>query len=88
MLNYFIIIQPRSNIFKMFDSLMLLTSGQLAYFGPAKTCSSYFRDLGFPIPADYNVADYLSRKHTTFVDGLLLFTDLIIYSRPYNEATR
>ncbi|GAA5809512.1 hypothetical protein MFLAVUS_002921 [Mucor flavus] len=51
--------QPRSNIFKMFDSLMLLTGGQLVYFGPAKTCSSYFRDLGFPIPTDYNVADYL-----------------------------
>ncbi|KAI7893449.1 P-loop containing nucleoside triphosphate hydrolase protein [Mucor mucedo] len=51
--------QPRSNIFKMFDSLMLLADGQLVYFGPAKTCSSYFKDLGFPIPADYNVADYL-----------------------------
>lgn len=51
--------QPRSNIFKMFDSLMLLTGGQLAYFGPAKTCATYFRDLGFPIPTDYNVADYL-----------------------------
>ncbi|KAG2200876.1 hypothetical protein INT46_006438 [Mucor plumbeus] len=51
--------QPRSNIFKMFDSLMLLASGQLVYFGPAKTCSNYFKNLGFTIPIDYNVADYL-----------------------------
>ncbi|KAI9478275.1 MAG: P-loop containing nucleoside triphosphate hydrolase protein [Benjaminiella poitrasii] len=51
--------QPRSNIFKMFDSLMLLTNGQLAYFGPASSCSTYFKDLGFPVPTDYNIADYL-----------------------------
>jgi hypothetical protein len=44
----------------MFDSLMLLASGQLVYFGPAKTCSNYFKNLGFNIPIDYNVADYLS----------------------------
>ncbi|ORE01971.1 hypothetical protein BCV72DRAFT_62338 [Rhizopus microsporus var. microsporus] len=51
--------QPRSNIYKMFDSLMLLSAGQLVYFGPTNSCSSYFRDLGFSIPADYNIADYL-----------------------------
>ncbi|KAI8064852.1 P-loop containing nucleoside triphosphate hydrolase protein [Gilbertella persicaria] len=51
--------QPRSNIFKMFDSLMLLANGQLVYFGPTKSCSAYFKGLGFPIPTDYNVADYL-----------------------------
>lgn len=64
-INTLIYMQPRSNIFKMFDSLMLLASGQLVYFGPAKTCSNYFKILGFTIPTDYNVADYLSMFITT-----------------------
>ncbi|KAG0190293.1 hypothetical protein DFQ28_002243 [Apophysomyces sp. BC1034] len=51
--------QPRSNIFKMFDSLMLLAGGQTVYFGPAEATSQYFHDIGFPVPTDYNVADYL-----------------------------
>ncbi|KAI9311577.1 hypothetical protein BX666DRAFT_1996467 [Dichotomocladium elegans] len=51
--------QPRSNIFKMFDSLLLLSGGNTVYFGPANQTSQYFRDIGFPVPKDYNVADYL-----------------------------
>ncbi|CAO3663470.1 unnamed protein product [Rhizopus stolonifer] len=51
--------QPRSNIYQMFDSLMLLSSGQTVYFGPTVSCSDYFRNLGFSIPTDYNIADYL-----------------------------
>ncbi|CAO3587711.1 unnamed protein product [Absidia cylindrospora] len=51
--------QPRSNIFKLFDSLMLLASGKLVYFGPANTTSHYFSSLGYSVPSDYNIADYL-----------------------------
>ncbi|KAI8990981.1 hypothetical protein BDF20DRAFT_811457 [Mycotypha africana] len=51
--------QPRSNIFKMFDSVMLLAHGQMLYFGPTSFCSGYFKSIGLPIPNDYNVADYL-----------------------------
>ncbi|KAI8372254.1 P-loop containing nucleoside triphosphate hydrolase protein [Choanephora cucurbitarum] len=51
--------QPRSNIFKMFDSLMLLANGRQVYFGPTRSCSDYFKSLGFTVPADYNIADYL-----------------------------
>ncbi|CAO3693920.1 unnamed protein product [Umbelopsis ramanniana] len=51
--------QPRSNIFKMFDSLLLLANGNTVYFGPAKTASQYFVSIGYPIPPDYNIADYL-----------------------------
>ncbi|KAI8060331.1 hypothetical protein BC940DRAFT_350622 [Gongronella butleri] len=51
--------QPRSNIFKMFDSLMLLANGEPVYFGPVLSASSYFSDIGYPVPSDYNVADYL-----------------------------
>ncbi|KAI8369430.1 uncharacterized protein BYT42DRAFT_110213 [Radiomyces spectabilis] len=51
--------QPRSNIFKMFDSLLLLAAGQMVYFGAVNDTPRYFRDIGFPVPEGYNVADYL-----------------------------
>ncbi|KAM3584453.1 hypothetical protein VKS41_003267 [Umbelopsis sp. WA50703] len=51
--------QPRSNIFKMFDSFMLLANGHTVYFGPAKSASQYFVSIGYPVPKDYNIADYL-----------------------------
>ncbi|KAJ2956478.1 hypothetical protein NQZ79_g7657 [Umbelopsis isabellina] len=51
--------QPRSNIFKMFDSFMLLANGHTVYFGPAKAASQYFVNIGYPVPKDYNIADYL-----------------------------
>ncbi|KAI8335799.1 hypothetical protein BC941DRAFT_429414 [Chlamydoabsidia padenii] len=51
--------QPRSNIFKLFDSLLLLATGKLVYFGPANTTSQYFGSIGYSVPSDYNIADYL-----------------------------
>ncbi|KAI8880915.1 hypothetical protein K501DRAFT_286647 [Backusella circina FSU 941] len=52
----------------------IFNGGELAYFGPANTCSDYFRNLGFTIPADYNVADYL-------IDLTMKKPDLVI-TRP------
>ncbi|RUS17489.1 hypothetical protein BC937DRAFT_89917 [Endogone sp. FLAS-F59071] len=51
--------QPRSNIFKMFDSLLLLAEGRTVYFGPAQQATHYFASIGYPIPPEYNIADYL-----------------------------
>jgi hypothetical protein len=45
----------------MFDSFMLLANGHTVYFGPAKSASQYFVSIGYPIPKDYNIADYLSK---------------------------
>ncbi|KAI8098616.1 uncharacterized protein BX664DRAFT_271326 [Halteromyces radiatus] len=50
--------QPRSNIFKLFDSLLLLATGKLVYFGPANATSRYFNSIGYSVPSDYNIADY------------------------------
>lgn len=50
--------QPRSSIFQMFDSLMLLSEGRTMYFGPANDSIAYFTQLGFPCPPNYNPADY------------------------------
>nr|QNH67910.1 ATP-binding cassette transporter subfamily G-like protein 11 [Brachionus rotundiformis]QNH67912.1 ATP-binding cassette transporter subfamily H-like protein 2 [Brachionus rotundiformis] len=50
--------QPSSQIFEMFDTLILLTEGRLAYFGPRYHASNFFASIGYRIPNFYNPADY------------------------------
>lgn len=52
--------QPRSSIYAMVDSLMLLAGGRCAYYGPSgAVCHSYFAGLKHPVPEDFNPADHL-----------------------------
>lgn len=51
--------QPRSDIFQLFDYVMLLSKGQVVYYGQSgKTILDYFDRIGFPCPVDMNPADY------------------------------
>lgn len=50
--------QPRSDIFNLFDSLLLLGNGETVYFGPAGKATSYFAEAGFPCPQYTNPADH------------------------------
>ncbi|GJD08270.1 Protein white [Galdieria sulphuraria] len=50
--------QPGSNIFNLFDMLLLLSKGKIMYFGPAKKAVSYFSLLGYECPSHSNPADY------------------------------
>lgn len=51
--------QPRSEIWGLFDRLVLLTGGAAVYSGPIKDCLPYFDDLDYPLPAFVNPADFL-----------------------------
>uniref|UniRef100_A0A6B2L0Z9 ABC transporter domain-containing protein n=1 Tax=Arcella intermedia TaxID=1963864 RepID=A0A6B2L0Z9_9EUKA len=51
--------QPRSNIFKMFDQLLILWEGKTVYCGPASQTVPYFSRVGFNCPETLNPADYL-----------------------------
>eukprot|EP00737_Agarophyton_chilense_P000732 gb/GEZJ01000808.1/.p1 GENE.gb/GEZJ01000808.1/~~gb/GEZJ01000808.1/.p1 ORF type:complete len:707 (-),score=73.98 gb/GEZJ01000808.1/:4786-6906(-) len=52
--------QPSSNIFAMFDNIMVLAAGHVAYFGPPDRVISYFESVGFPFPSRaYNPADFV-----------------------------
>ncbi len=51
--------QPASEIFASFDSLALMHTGGVAYFGPAGGAVGYFASLGKPCPPNYNPADFL-----------------------------
>ncbi|GAM24734.1 hypothetical protein SAMD00019534_079090 [Acytostelium subglobosum LB1] len=50
--------QPRSDIFKLFDQVMLLSKGQLVYLGPATEMVGHFTRLNFKCPRMENPADY------------------------------
>ncbi|KAF6022142.1 hypothetical protein EB796_019552 [Bugula neritina] len=51
--------QPSSQLFNMFDKLLLLCDGQVAYYGEAKKCAQHFAALGLPCPTNYNIADHI-----------------------------
>lgn len=55
----FTIHQPRSNIFQLFDKLLLLAKGKVIYFGSTSHLYDYFIAIDRPIPLKVNAADYL-----------------------------
>ncbi|KAJ3297942.1 hypothetical protein HK104_011342 [Borealophlyctis nickersoniae] len=56
----FTIHQPRSNIYALFDKLVLLAKGKMVYSGPAQQAViDHFANLGFVCPLGFNIADYL-----------------------------
>ncbi|GJJ77550.1 hypothetical protein EMPS_09909 [Entomortierella parvispora] len=64
-----VIHQPRSDIYELFDDLLLLSQGMVVYFGKAQSASTYFEELGYDCPVGWNIADYLldlvSEPHET-----------------------
>ncbi|BAT85244.1 hypothetical protein LR48_Vigan03g213400 [Vigna angularis] len=50
--------QPSSEIFYLFDDLLLLSSGETVYFGQAKNALKFFADAGFPCPTRRNPSDH------------------------------
>lgn len=56
----FTIHQPRSNIYALFDRLVLLAKGRVIYSGPAQQSAiDHFASLGYECPLGFNIADYL-----------------------------
>ena len=51
--------QPSSQMFEMFDKVLLLADGKTAFLGTPHDCLDYFTGLGLECPARYNPADFL-----------------------------
>ncbi|XP_042322999.1 ATP-binding cassette sub-family G member 8 [Sceloporus undulatus] len=50
--------QPRSDIFQLFDLVLLMTSGVTVYSGAAQDMVKYFTQVGYPCPTYSNPADF------------------------------
>eukprot|EP00898_Chlorokybus_atmophyticus_P002073 jgi/Chlat1/2867/Chrsp195S03022 len=50
--------QPRGSIWELFDDVLLLAEGEIAYFGPVKECLSFFASQGLECPTHSNPADF------------------------------
>ena len=51
--------QPSSDVFKLFDTLLLLSAGRLIYSGPTTSAPSYFQDLGYIWDSSSNPAEFV-----------------------------
>eukprot|EP01069_Polyplicarium_translucidae_P007436 Polyplicarium_translucidae@DN3106_c0_g1_i6.p1 len=51
--------QPRSQLFSLFDSVVVLSGGKLVFQGPSERVKPYFSSIGYDCPADYNPADFI-----------------------------
>ncbi|KAF9899991.1 hypothetical protein EC991_008047 [Linnemannia zychae] len=51
--------QPRSDIFYMFDQVLVINKGTSLYFGSTANAADNFRRRGLACPSTYNIADYL-----------------------------
>lgn len=50
--------QPRSDIFRLFDLVLLMSSGITVYLGAAQHMVQYFTAVGYPCPRYSNPADF------------------------------
>ncbi|CEM05801.1 unnamed protein product [Vitrella brassicaformis CCMP3155] len=54
--------QPSTEIYNLFDELMLLADGRLVYFGGRDDAITYFAELGMSVPTYCNPADFFIRS--------------------------
>lgn len=63
--------QPSSQMFHLFDRLLLLCRGQTAYFGDVNKVVDFFQDIGFQMKPHYNPADFIC-KYVYTVNNLYI----------------
>ncbi|EZA53360.1 Protein white [Ooceraea biroi] len=50
--------QPSSELFALFDKILLMAEGRIAFMGSTEQACSFFKTLGAACPTNYNPADY------------------------------
>lgn len=60
--------QPSSQMFHMFDKLLLLYNGETAYFGEVRHIYRHFENIGVAIKQHYNPADFVLEQIKSYPD--------------------
>jgi ABC-type multidrug transport system ATPase subunit len=77
--------QPRSNIYALFDVVVLLAKGKMIYSGPAQEeVIQHFESLGFHCPLGFNIADYLGGSSFAIVIIFSSSLTLLALSRSHD----
>eukprot|EP00794_Sanderia_malayensis_P003789 gene3789-4312_t len=50
--------QPSSEVYNMFDKVLFMSEGRVAYIGKTNDALPFFSSLGYPCPPNYNPADH------------------------------
>ncbi|WRX34811.1 ABC transporter-like [Theobroma cacao] len=70
------LLQPAPETYDLFDDIILLSDGQIAYQGPRENVLEFFEYMGFKCPERKGVADFLqevnSNVHHTFFQVFLV----------------
>ena len=77
--------QPSSDIWAIFDKLLLLSEGSTLYFGRAAEAVNYFGALGYPCPEHCNPADFFLGLVNT--DFPLHTADLSALEEAFSKST-
>eukprot|EP01087_Luapelamoeba_hula_P015533 TRINITY_DN4653_c0_g1_i1.p1 TRINITY_DN4653_c0_g1~~TRINITY_DN4653_c0_g1_i1.p1 ORF type:complete len:711 (-),score=122.70 TRINITY_DN4653_c0_g1_i1:103-2235(-) len=86
--------QPSTDIFLMFDKLILMSEGHIIYQGPTKEVVPYFANLGCPCPQYTNPAEHIMNlaKLDSYIssneEGIARVTQLVSAYRSMNYLRR
>ncbi|MEO1689790.1 MAG: hypothetical protein AAFU61_18015, partial [Pseudomonadota bacterium] len=51
--------QPSSEVFALFDRVILMKGGRTMFQGPMQELVPFFDRCGYPVPTHYNAADHI-----------------------------
>lgn len=82
LITIFTVHQPSTNIYNSFDRIMLLSKGRIAYNGVKNDVTTYLAEIGYPLPAQTNPAEFmLDIVNTDFTDDEQVESILNSYDR-------
>jgi len=85
-----VIHQPRTEIFNMFDHLLLLNHGKMVYNGPPKQARTYLESVPSvtPLPPETGIADWLMKQERWWEHGVATRLTLIVSNDLLRFAAR
>ncbi|KAG6438451.1 hypothetical protein SASPL_103394 [Salvia splendens] len=79
--------QPSTEVFSLFDDLLLLSSGQTVYFGEAAPALEFFAEAGFPCPQTRSPSDHYLRCINADFDYVNIGSQRIIGTQDMHLTT-